>query len=572
MATLLQHEEQTYGSEEESETLDCGLRLSLSRYDSFDYHDLDESFIIVNGKYSDNHTIAEVVSDIPEPGIHLGRKKLRKKSKAGRIKQKQKQKQNPEVKKKKNAAKYLRRRLKRMTKSAGDKITQMIEVSVDPQEVLYSDSELEEPQYVSVRNKILSTIPKELNTPIQQVNKTDRQIEDLLYAELKNYQHTTSFYITDLSTLVFKHLQWKRVLPRVEAFYAVKCNPDPVVVKTLSICGTGLDCASETELKLGLASGVPADKIIFANPIKTVQSLNFAKQHGVKMMTFDNAAELEKIHKVYPEAQVVLRILGDDSHSLLAFGSKFGAKVDTEVPQLIALAAKLRSHLIGVSFHVGSGCMSIDGFINSITMAADVFKQARDYGIEMTLLDIGGGWPGVDTEKLNFKNIASPLNAVIDELFPAAVRVIAEPGRYFATECVTLASNIVSRRDRQVDVQDPHTGLKTSKNVVQYYLSDGVYGSFNNIIFDHAQVQPRVLGKSDPQTAAQSSQTSPQQQNSSTLFGPTCDSMDIICPDVELPDLEEGDWLYFTGMGAYTSAAATSFNGFHPPKSTYIIS
>mmetsp|Transcript_7535 Transcript_7535/g.13631 ORF Transcript_7535/g.13631 Transcript_7535/m.13631 type:complete len:213 (-) Transcript_7535:2927-3565(-) len=101
---------------------------------------------------------------------------------------------------------------------------------------------------------------------------------------------------------------------------------------------------------------------------------------------------------------------------------------------------------------------------------------------------------------------------------------------------------------------------------VLYYLSDGVYGSFNNIMFDHQSPMPQLSTR-----AKQTAEDHGLQNKKSTLFGPTCDSIDVICRDVTLPELDIGSWLYFLNMGAYTMAAASSFNGFSPPPAKYII-
>jgi len=133
---------------------------------------------------------------------------------------------------------------------------------------------------------------------------------------------------------------------------------------------------------------------------------------------------------------------------------------------------------------------------------------------------------------------------------------------------MTLAVTVISRRMKDEDCPTTTTIIPVNNPTKYlYYISDGIYGSFNNIIFDHAHPVAEILTSSvDPNKI----------ENRSTyvskLFGPTCDSMDVICKDIELPELDVGDWLYFKNMGAYTKAAASSFNGFYPPKSYYIMS
>jgi hypothetical protein len=125
-----------------------------------------------------------------------------------------------------------------------------------------------------------------------------------------------------------------------------------------------------------------------------------------------------------------------------------------------------------------------------------------------------------------------------------------------------------------------------------YYINDGVYGAFNNIMFDHATVRPRVLHVKSKKVhhkvqaskeagfflldsadlASDDEQVGGQELFSSTVFGPTCDSIDVVSRSVLLPKLKVGDWLYFQNMGAYTMAAASSFNGFTPTEKFYVCS
>jgi len=83
------------------------------------------------------------------------------------------------------------------------------------------------------------------------------------------------FYIVDIGILVSQVYQWRRYFPRVEPFYAVKCNPDPVIVKTLAVLGCNFDCASATEIRIvqdAAREVLPASRnrpeIIYANPCK----------------------------------------------------------------------------------------------------------------------------------------------------------------------------------------------------------------------------------------------------------------------------------------------------------------
>jgi len=354
------------------------------------------------------------------------------------------------------------------------------------------------------------------------------------------------FYVSDLGVLLLKYEQWTRLLPRVEPFYAIKCNPDVHIMKALLACGTGFDCASKEEISKVRALGVDTDKIIMANPCKPISHLKFARSEGVKMMTFDNAEELRKIKKTFPEAELVLRILPDDSHSVCRFGSKFGASPSV-CAELFALAAELQINIIGISFHVGSGCLSVQAFSDALKLARSIFDEGERQGFALNFLDIGGGFPGTDSA-ISFTEIASAISPLLDEFFPPHVRIIGEPGRYFAAATQTLAVSVFARRD----VSQNEEGASERPKYL-YYVNDGVYGSFNCIFFDHVNPHGYPL-EEKPESEKNSARCN--------VFGPTCDSLDLICKDVVLPKLEVGDWLYFPEMGAYTTAASSQFNGF----------
>lgn len=347
---------------------------------------------------------------------------------------------------------------------------------------------------------------------------------------------------------------WKNKLPRAEPFYAIKSNPDPEIARVLAVLGAGFDCASKAEIKQVLDMGVHPSNIIFANPCKAPDHLLYAKENNVDMMTFDNIHELEKIQKYFPEAKLVLRLLPDDSFSLMPFGIKFGATFEDAV-KLIAKCREAQMNLIGCSFHVGSGCLSSIAYVEAVKLARRVFDEAQKFGYEFTFLDCGGGWPGHERGDLKFTDIGTVLTPVIDQLFPDSVRVIGEPGRFICTETTTLAVNIVSKRERIVS----GVGQESEKEI-QYYVNDGVYGSFNCIMFDHAHPEPSYFGNASERVSQRS-----------CIFGPTCDSMDVICKKIQMPEHHVGEWMYFANMGAYTTAAASSFNGFAPPKSIYVV-
>ncbi|KAI9456784.1 ornithine decarboxylase [Russula earlei] len=389
-----------------------------------------------------------------------------------------------------------------------------------------------------------------------------------------------AYFVADLSYVYNQHQRWKHCLPEIEPFYAVKCNPDPYVLRLLAALGMGFDCASNSEISQVLRLGVSPARIIFANPCKAMSFIKHAASRGVDTMTFDNADELYKVARCDPTAKLILRILTDDSKSLCRLGLKFGAPLVT-VPGLLAKAKDLRLDVIGISFHVGSGCYDPSAFSDAIRWARAAFDMGLAAGYKFSILDVGGGF-----EDSTFEATADVLRDALDLHFPDRIglRVVAEPGRYFVSRAFTLAANIIARRapllvretteikkenDEQPSVMCKGPSLVTDLcqlNVfAQDYINDGVYGAFNCILFDHQQAHPYVLSMNG-------SFHFPGTENlqACSVWGPTCDSIDCVCPVAMLPEgLRIGDWLAFDNVGAYTICAASQFNGFMVSKVTY---
>jgi len=356
-------------------------------------------------------------------------------------------------------------------------------------------------------------------------------------------------------------------MPRVVPFYAVKCHPEPGILKLLIAMGTGFDCASKGELDMMLKMGVHPSRIIFAHPCKRPCDIRYAQENGVQYTTFDTESELYKMAALNPGFKCVLRIRADDPDARVPLGLKYGADVE-EGPRLLKTAKSLGLQVVGVSFHVGSACRNLATFTGAIEKAREIFDVAEDLGFNMELLDIGGGFTGHFDACGNvmFGEIASTINNALAQHFPpeSGVRVIAEPGRYFAETSATLMTPVYGQRDR----------LDTKSGAVKkdYWITDGLYGSFNCILYDgqnpeYSVVRSPLLPEVDAEERYKAEYTS-------TIWGPTCDSADCVYKDVKLPQLRNGDWLMWNNAGAYTVAGACDFNGieFTTPNKVYVYS
>jgi diaminopimelate decarboxylase len=296
-----------------------------------------------------------------------------------------------------------------------------------------------------------------------------------------------------------------------------------------------------------------SSRIIFANPCKMSSQIRYARANDVDLMTFDCEEELYKIKLYHPYAKLVLRLAVDDSSSKCKFNKKFGCKL-SQVDELLKIAKTLKLDVTGFSFHVGSGCSSCDTFYSALGECRKAYDIATKLGLNINMIDIGGGFPGID-RYIRFEDIAKRINDGINDFFfyeleNSTIKFIAEPGRYFAESSHTLVLNVIGKKN----IIDEETGDK----IIVYYLNDGIYGSFGCIYFDHTE--PLILPFNERNDKV----------HKSRLFGPTCDSIDLIANEIMLPELAIGEWVYVENFGAYTVASSSNFNGFKTNVFKYI--
>lgn len=350
-----------------------------------------------------------------------------------------------------------------------------------------------------------------------------------------------AFFIVDIGKVSRQYKKWKEHLPCVTPFYAIKCNPDPVIIKVLAEHGCNFDCASKNEISSVIGNDVEPERIIFANPCKMSNQIKYARAVDVDLMTFDCDHELYKVKLYHPNAKLLLRIRVDDSGSKCRFGCKFGCSLD-DTQKLLEIAKALSLNICGVSFHVGSGCTDSQKYVCALDNALETINKARALGFDANMIDIGGGFDD-ETFEQTAKSITEYISRCPER---ETIEFIAEPGRFMVKNSHTLVLNVIGKK-------------KLDSGEFVYYLNDGVYGSFNCIFFDHAIPEVFPFNERDGP------------RFKSKIFGPTCDSIDKIADDVQLPELAIGEWCYVENFGAYTTAAASTFNGFQQTQAIYVL-
>ena len=414
----------------------------------------------------------------------------------------------------------------------------------------------EEDKFLAQYMAQLKADPKIAELPHDQAHP---QISKALQERVRSVNEDTcdpgeenSFFVCDLNEIRNLHKNWQKELPRIQPYYAVKCNPNPLILRLLADMGVNFDCASKLEIETILKLGVSPERIIYANPCKVSSFIRFAAKQEVKKSTFDNVEELYKIKKFHPESELFLRIATDDSTAQCRLSTKYGCDLEN-VDELLAKVKELDLNLVGVSFHVGSGASDFSSLYKAVKDAKFVFNKVVDeYQLpKLKILDVGGGF-----QFETFAESSAVLRMALDEFFPegCGVDLIAEPGRYFVATAFTLAAHVIAKRT-----------VNNNKEECMLYINDGVYGNMNCILFDHQEPNPRVLYHDNKfhYEDFHSSSPKPECPYKVSMWGPTCDGLDCITKEYYLKyDLVVGDWLYFPNLGAYTSSAATPFNGF----------
>jgi len=360
----------------------------------------------------------------------------------------------------------------------------------------------------------------------------------------------TPYLVTDLDVVAQRHAAFSAALPGMLTCYAMKCNPAPEILRTLAAGGASFEIASLGELRALRAVGVDPATVLYSNPVKPPAHIVEAYDSGLWRFSFDSPGELAKIAGCAPGAAVYVRLSVDDSTSVFPLSRKFGTDVE-DAYDLMLLAQRLGLRPYGVTFHVGSQCVSPAAWWAAIGASGRLMRRLRGDGIELEMLDIGGGFPARYVDGVpSISEIGAAVGVALDELLPyRAALLVAEPGRYLVAEAGVVATTVIGREERA----DGHW----------LFLEVGVYNGLMEVLQTPGGWDfPMWSSRSDHAEAAQVPYT---------ITGPSCDSTDTVGHGVRLPaTLAVGDVVYIGSTGAYTLSYASSFNGFQPPTPIFV--
>lgn len=353
-------------------------------------------------------------------------------------------------------------------------------------------------------------------------------------------EYGTPLLVLSLEQIEKNYRLLRTHLPRVKVFYAIKANPHRRILELMRDLGSNFDVASDGEIMELSSLGVDGSRMIYANPMKTVNGLRACRNTGVGKMTFDSAGEIDKMARECPGATVLLRIRIDNSSAHVDLNKKFGAAREQAL-ELLLKARDAGLDAAGIAFHVGSQTTSADPYLYALDIAREIFEEAAAAGMQLRIMDIGGGFPIPEPKvRFNLQEMLNQINARLDEDFPG-VEIWAEPGRFICGTAVNLITSVI--------------GVTERGGQPWYFLDEGLYGTFSGVLFDQWDFK-LISFKEGEQVAA-------------TFAGPSCDSLDIMFRDKMTVRQEEGDLILVPICGAYTSASATTFNGFS--KANFVV-
>lgn len=365
-----------------------------------------------------------------------------------------------------------------------------------------------------------------LRDKIFQIDKTD--------VERLAAEYGSPLLVLSLEQVRKNYELLKKYMPRVAVHYAIKANPHPEILRVMKEMGSCFDVASDGEIRTLYDMGIEGKRMIYANPVKTGVGLRACNECGVHKMTFDSASEIAKIQTACPGTTVLLRLRIDNSSAHVDLNKKFGAARENAL-DLMLKAKEAGLDMAGIAFHVGSQTVSAEPYLHALDIARELFEEAKAAGLELRIIDIGGGFPIPEPKvKFNLPEMLQQINARLDEDFPN-IEIWSEPGRYICGTAVNLITSVI--------------GVTERGGQPWYFLDEGLYGTFSGVIFDQWDFKLISFKEGEERVAA-------------TFAGPSCDSLDIMFRGRMTAPLEVGDLLLVPACGAYTSASATTFNGF----------
>lgn len=359
-------------------------------------------------------------------------------------------------------------------------------------------------------------------------------------------QHPEPLLIIDLGRVRENYWRIARNVEGAEIFYAMKANDDPEILRKLAQQGSSFEIASVNELRRLMELNVPPQRIMSLHPIKTPAFIEAMAEYGVTTMAYDSTDEVDKIARHAPGSELVLRIAVDNAGSDWPLSNKFGVGA-AEVLPLLRYAKGWGLKPTGLTFHVGSQCRNVNNWVNALSISGAIWSQARQEGIDLSLLSLGGGIPIQHLKKIpSIEEIGDAISGALMHNFGpdgSNLRLTIEPGRGLVGDAGIMAATVIGKAKRGEEEW--------------IFLDVGVFNGLMETIegFGYEIITPNAHEREIRQV---------------TVAGPSCDSVDVPFKNIQLPEVHTGERVFVRNAGAYTVVYGSQFNGLGPPDSHFL--
>jgi ornithine decarboxylase len=329
-----------------------------------------------------------------------------------------------------------------------------------------------------------------------------------------------------------KIIYWNGFLPNIKPFYAIKSFNNSKIIKEINKYNTGFDIASKGELYRLKELGISLNNTILANPNASIEDINVSIKNNVSYIVCDDYDTVEYIKNKYSNTKIIWRIKSHEISSLIKFNNKFGASIENTIKCI----SKNNNGIYGLSFHVGSNCQDINSYYHTL----DIIKKEilPNWKGECKMIDIGGGMTNIE----DIRKLGLIIEEFINNEKMKNIKWIAEPGRYFSADTISLYTKIIKIK------------YCNKTNIYNIVINDSVYNSFSGKLFDKQNHIPKSINLGNELVKC-------------NIWGNTCDGLDLITENIFLYKPNINDILVWDNMGSYSFVSASNdFNGFKKAK------
>lgn len=379
-------------------------------------------------------------------------------------------------------------------------------------------------------------------------------------SKLKEEDSSVIFY--DLDFLLARINSLKELFPK-DTIHAIaaKANPLIKILHKFKQAGVGLETASLPELYIAEKVGFNPNTIIFDSPSKTREEIKYALKLGVHLNA-DSFSELKRIDTLYipshTKSNIGVRInpqVGSGTIKTTSVAdkiSKFGIPIDEHRQKIVDAYIKYK-WLNSIHLHIGSQGISIQQLLHGLKkvyeLSEEINQQLKSHGRKIEYFDMGGGFPvsyKFDDKTPQLDTYIKQVKENHPKLFSGDYKLLTEFGRYISANSAWAISRVeYVKEEPNFKILSTHLGadflLRTAYNPKDWQHEITVVDKNGNL--------KKGLDK-----------------KKYIVAGPLCFAGDIITTDIELPVIEEGDFLVIHDIGAYTLSMWSRYNSRQMPK------